>query len=64
MPDRRETAIRTTIAYPKAWIPFVQAAVKQMRATRYPGARPNHVYQEALREYLVNHGFMKDGDQA
>ncbi|WP_374713085.1 hypothetical protein [Symbiobacterium terraclitae] len=64
MPSRRETAIKTTIAYPRLWIPAVQAAVDHMRATRYPGARPNHIYQEALRQYLVNNGYLKDGDQA
>ena len=64
MPNRRETAIRTTIAYPKLWVPAVQAAVEEMRATRYPGARPNHIYQEALRQYLVNNGYLKECEQA
>lgn len=61
MPD--DNAVRTTITFPRSWIPLIDQAVEDERVNRNPGARLNDIYREALYQYLVRKGYLKDGDQ-
>jgi hypothetical protein len=62
MPVPVDTTFRTTITYPRAWESAVKAAVKHLRENEDPGARPNDIYREALRQYLISKGYLKDGE--
>jgi len=64
VPVSNDRVIRTTITFPRSWERPLREAVQHLRSTTDPGARPNDIYREALRQYLVRKGFLKDGDQA